>query len=347
MWNISSERAILSSDNVLDIKFKGNTDEGWAIWTEGSISPINNLSNWGTSPVQYTFLLRNLFVQTSDFSDAERAIFKITNFEFSGPNVHKNYIELTLPELNVVKISQVEGYNEIIRRVMTLHGIDISSEIIIDISSSKSPYQYEKQCHELCLLISVARGTKIHWVCYEVQNCLNASMIFRAHYSIITRPYSPLHAIIDPSIFGIDETRHFLECAFTTMANNSYLRENLTVLVNSYISAKKDDYWQLKGLNVVVVLEMLKIFAINNPEMRIEELIIDQSTFERIEENLKDILKKSNLCPQQRGKIYQNLKGINRTSFREILSQFCEQIDLQIEPSDFRSLIFSRNKSCS
>ena len=332
----------LSSENVMDIKFIGETEEGWKIWTEKSIAPINNLSNWGSS-IRYTFLLSNLFIQVSDLSDAKIANFEVTNFDFSGPTEHRTYLELILPELDTIQIMKVENYDEIITKVRTLKKIDITCEIIMEVNCSTSLMIYEKLLNEFCLIMSVARGTKIHWISYDIRNNLD-SLIFRAHYSTITRPYSPLHAIIDRTIFGVNETKYFLEHAFTTVVNNSQLRESLPILVNSYVNAKKTDYWEMKGLNVVVVFEMLKNYAIKNPDMRINEYIVSNVAFEKLEENLKIIVSKSELCAQQRGQIYQNLNGVNRTSFRNILSQFCEQIQLEIKAEDFRSLMASRNK---
>jgi len=332
----------LSSENLFDITFKGETEEGWKIWTEKSISPINNLSNWGSS-IRYSFLLSNLFIQVSDLSDAKIANFKVTNFEFSGSTEHNTYLELTLPELNTIQILKVENYDEIMTRIQTLKKIDITCEIITEVTCATSLSVYEKLLNEFCLIMSVARGTKTHWVFYDIRNNQD-SLVFRAHYSTITRPYSPLHAIIDRSIFGVNETKYFLEHAFTTVINKSQLRESLPVLVNSYVNAKKTDYWEMKGLNVVVVFEMLKNYAINNPDMRINEYILSNEVFEKLEESLKSTVSKSDLSAQQRGQIYQNLNGVNRTSFGYILSQFCEQIHLEIETEDYRSLMASRNK---
>lgn len=332
----------LSSENLMDIKFLGETEEGWKIWTEKSIAPINNLSNWG-SVIRYSFLLNNLFVQVSDFTQAEIASFKITNFEFCGPSNHRKYLELVLPELNKIQILQVDDYDGVMTRVRTLKKIDITAEIIIDVGVDTSLEKYEDLMNEFCLICSVARGTKSHWICYDVRNC-QKSLIFRAHYSAITRPYAPLHAIIDRGLFGADETKYFLEHGFTAVVNNFLLRENLPVLVNSYINAKKSDYWEMKGLNVVVVFEMLKNYALKSPDMRIDEFILSDVAFEKLLESLKNTVKKSDICSEQRGKIYPNLNGINRTEFRSILTKFCEQIQLEIEPSDYRSLIASRNK---
>jgi len=332
----------LSSENLSDIKFFGETEEGWKIWTEKSLSPINNLSDWGSS-IRLTFYLVNLFIQVPALSEAKTANFKVTNFEFSGPSAHRTNLKLILPELNSVQILQVKSYEEIMRRIQTLKEIDITCEIIVDVASQIPLKKYENLLNELCLIMSAARGTKTQWISYDIRDNQD-SLIFRAHYSTITRPYSPLHAIIDRTIFGVDETKYFLEHAFATVVDNSLLRENLTVLVNSYVNAKKTDYWELKGLNVVVVFEMLKNYALNNPDMRINEYILSTAVFEKLKENLKNTVGKTELCAQQRGQIYQNLNGINRTSFRNIISQFCEQIHLEVEERDFKSLIESRNK---
>lgn len=342
-------------------RFDGETSEGYQLSTEKRINEFNylpeipvecNSGSWSA------FHLREMSILMIN-SRPERLHFGVTNFEFLGTEpIHRSdnssFHTLILDlrsegRLTKVSIRPVNLYDKIIKRLKTLKSVDVSCEVIAEISADGDVAVVTEVVDDLCYILSVARGTKIQWVYCDSYNAPE-KLISRKHSSRITKPYCPL-PIIHPVSSGGKETKTFIEQVYKAYVakRESYNLSKGTI--DAYLDAKAEgDYLEMRGVKLVVAMEMLKAVVLQLPYTFVEEYVITEQKFNELAHTLcaavDNVLQKENIDKDSRKAICNDKKvlELNRWSFAHFLKKLCRHIGLKVEEPEIRQFVKFRNK---
>jgi len=276
------------------VKFEGTTSEGFGICSNKNIYEVNYLpaiSKDRSSGTWAAFHLDEMLVQMIECGQKRRVHFGLTNFEFLGTERTRrsdNSLFHTLPldlrskgRPTKLSIRPVDLYDKIMEQIKTLKSIDVSCEVIADSPTDGNIDLITEAVQDPCYILSVARGAKVQWL-YSDQYDVAEKLILRNHSSRITKRYCLLN-VIDTIAGGGGETRSFIEQAYSTYADKreSYRLNNGTIDV--YLDAKAEaDYLEMRGVKLVVAMEMLKSVVFELPYRPVKEYVIAEQKFEEL-----------------------------------------------------------------
>lgn len=333
----------LNLSDVPGAKFEGITIDGYRVTSGKILAETNDLTGSLRGGFSLALYLVDLHVKMKDGClKSTKITFGLANFEFTGTDRDNKLLPLDHHPFEKLYIEKSADYSGTIRRVKTLHDIDITSSISIEPKDTCEIQQVIDFCNRLCAVLSIARGTKVQWVYYE-QYSPAGELLSRSHYRTVTRPYSPASGVIDGSLIAKNETKKFIECALKKTGKDLECFNSLYPIINTYIEAKRSTYLEIKGQNIVITLEMLKDFALNHSKFGISAFILPDDTFSGIRKEMKKIIRSSVSDKNKWSLLYDNLPALNRTSFRQILVLMCNKIGLKTDETEMRYLMKSRN----
>ena len=342
-------------------KFVGTTSEGYRISSDERITETNYLPDIpveGKTAVYAAFRLNKLDVRMrEDDIQAREARFGVTNFIFQGTESHQSNNSILPLRLRSatgemeLSIRPVDQYDRIVRRIQTLKTIDVTCEVVAEIPlpGEEGIVRLQEVVHDLCYLLSVARGTKIQWV-YCDQYSGSGECTMRTHSSRITKPYSP-PSIIDPRAGGRHETKVFLEQAYSAYVSkrDSYRLDKGTI--DAYLDAKAEqDFLEMRAAKLAVAMEMLKMVFLELPDSPAKECVLGEKDFKElvppISEAVDKILEQKGVKKDDRKAICgdKKIEGLNRRAFRYFIDKLCKQIGLKVEEKDLALFVECRNK---
>lgn len=349
--------------DLSESRFEGTTLEGYKVTANNAINKINYLPEIppGRSGSWESILWRHISVQMVGGDNVSKINFGITNFEFSGTegdtisdgkNVcSRNFSVLPInieggTTLNIKKLSE---YDKITMRLRTLKDTDVTCEIETTLSDCKDLEIILKMIDNLCYLLSIARGTKIQWIYYNLYN-YEGKLISRTHSSRITRPYCPT-PVIDHRIQGRNEFKNFIENAYPIYLKRRDSYNLNRGVIDAYLEGKAEgNYLQTRGVKLAVAMEMLKDVFLTTSDASIKEYIMENERFETfldplckgIRETLSSQIEDSTLdrlCCKSNQK---RLACLNRVSFRQAVNSLCRSINF-IPREDLSLFIYCRD----
>ena len=348
--------------NISATKFEGTTSKGFRIWATGAFSEVSYIPDIPIDrslEVWAAFHIQQMTVQIAEEERNHFLHFGITNFEFIGTRPTRasdNSFYLNLPldlqsnsRSTRLLIKPLDLNGKIMRRLRTLKSVDVSCEVIAEISADGDVAVVREVVDDLCYILSIARGTKIQWVYCDSYNAAE-KLISREHSSRITKPYCPL-PIIHPVSSGGKETKTFIEQVYKTYVakRESYNLSKGTI--DAYLDAKAEgDYLEMRGIKLVVAMEMLKAVVLELPYTFVEEYVITEQKFMELAHTLctavDDVLQKENIDKDSRKAICNDKKvlELNRRSFAHFLKKLCRHIGLKVKETEIRQFVEFRNK---
>ena len=252
--------------DLSESSFEGTTLEGYKV-TANKARPMNYLPEIpaGCSGSWESILWHDISVQILLGDKANRINFGITNFEFSGTEGCtisdgkklrlSNFciLPINIEGATNLSIRKLKDYDKIMRRLSTLKNIDVTCEIEATLSEDNCIDKLKEIIDNLSYLLSVARGTKIQWIYYNLYNN-EGKLISRTHFSRITRPYCPL-PVIDPSIEGRNETKDFIENAYPIYLKKREAYNLDHGFIDVYLEGKaEDNFLQTRGVKLAVAI---------------------------------------------------------------------------------------------
>jgi hypothetical protein len=338
--------------DILPRRFEGVTPEGYRIYASSGMFHRSS-GNWAA------FYLDEILVQMAEYQQTNHLRFGITNFEFIGTEPTRrsdNYFYHTLPlnlqnnsQTTKVLIEPLELYEKIMKRVKLLKNIEVTCEAIVDTIPDGDIGQAREVINDLCYILSVAQGTKVQWV-YCDQYSVEGKLIKRTHSSRITKPYCPLK-IIHPSAGGGKETKGFIEQVYATYVNKRERYKLGKGTIDAYLDAKAEaDYLEMRGIKLVVAMEILKSVFIEQPHAPMKGYVIEEEKFKELSprfcEAMDEFLQTEKIHRDYRKAMCNDKKvlELNRRSFAYFLKKLCRHIDLGINEDDVRLFIQCRNK---
>jgi hypothetical protein len=328
--------------------FEGTTSDGHKVVANDVSAKINYLPKipQGRSGMWGSILWREISVQMLEGANINKIHFGITNFEFSGTegetikegkkSTQHNFwiLPLDIEGATNLSIKKIKNYDEIMTYISTLKGIDVTCEIEASLSEDCDINEIKEIIDHICYLLSVARGTRIQWIYYNLYNNED-KLVSRTHCNRVTRPYCPL-PVIDPRIEGRNETKNFIETAYPIFLRKREAYNLDKGLLEAYLEGKTEgNFLQTRGAKLAVAMEMLKDVFLTTSDASLKELIIDEERFETLLDPLcegihvalsglieEDTLEK--LCCKSNRK---RLLCLNRISFRQALKDLCRSIN--------------------
>lgn len=355
----ATESSYLFGIDVSVSAFSGITADGHRLSADDRITGLNYLPDRprGRSGTLAAFRLEKLTARTGAEGPVRSVRFGITNFKFTctatvtgNDGCRISVLPLRLrsgEEVTSLYVRPVEHYEQVMRRVLTLKGIDVTCEAVAEVAGDADAPRLEGVMDNLCRILSVARGTKIQWVYGDYYDAAGRLMS-RTHFGHITNPYGPL-AIIDSRYEGRNETRAFIEGAYPVYVErrDAYKLDRGTI--DAYLDAKaENDYLEMRGGKVAVALEKLKAMFLAQPGGKAREFVIAETEFAALMPKLKaavgEVLKESGVPSSARGEMYGKLRGFNRRSFADLLGDFFNSIGLRPSGREVQLFIQCRNK---
>ena len=314
-------------------KFEGTTTQGYAF------TAIDNIIQTDQEAGIHVHFLRSGTVRMAEQTFPQRVRYGLTNLIISRPlRIKVNNKGMT----QQLVIEPVHNHETIMWCVRRLKSIDVTCEIVGEVTTETDKEILEEVVDNLCYLLSVAKGTKIEWLYRDIYNT-QGTCTDRMHTSHITKAYCPFSLIDEDRIL-----QAFLEKTYSPYVAN---RERYALdqgTIDAYLDAKAEsDYLQIRGIKLAVAMEVLKDVFLNLSDTPVEEFVTKPHRFRKIISDLKaailPILQKKNLNITTET-LSEKLPDLNRRSFRQILDDICKRIGLQLTEEDTQRFIQSRNE---
>jgi hypothetical protein len=176
----------------------------------------------------------------------------------SGATLHALRLPLTVSHSGqpvTVHVEPLVGYADTIRRLAVTRGVAVTCEL--EVSLPRPDFAVEALVTDLCLLMSVARGTKVQWV-YRTDFASDGRAISTTHFSRVTRPFHVLE-VLRAAHENRHDTKRFLERGLSALNAAAAMYEVRRGLIDAYIDSRDErDFLEMRGVKVAVVAEMVK-----------------------------------------------------------------------------------------
>lgn len=354
--------SIYSPINVFQLlkkvkSFYGVTSDGYNI--TGKISHYVNTDNDSlrdyTPQIKIKYSVQELIIYSDVEKNLQSLIFKLTNFKFIGPPL---ILDIDGKRL---EIREIDESKDALNFLETCKGICVTCEVIVEINKEADIENSKTIVSDLCDIISIATGTRVQWIYYYVYNS-EGKIVLWTHEPRVTKPYFS-KKIIDYDDFII--MKKFIESSYATLAKKTNIlrtdEKTAKPLINAYLDAKaENDYLEGRGIKLVVLMEMLKDSLIKSKSLT--QNIIKDEYFNSVKSVFKDKLtqaieksideenkEKSEqdreaIKKEIKEKMFAKISEINKISFRDILQNLCDDINLEVKQDYLQSVVDSRNK---
>jgi len=275
--------------------------------------------------------------------------FKITNFKFIGNQRYKVNETTIQTELKIsingidIFIRPVSKYNKIIKDIEYTHNVAVTADLLVE-GSIENKDNIIQIVDNICSLLSLAKGTKINWISYTLEN--NNGEVLEKYYSNrVTKSYSALMLI---SYENPSDLKKYLESTYGNYINkiNDWKFNNI---IEEFIDAVKEgDYLELRGLKLAATMEFIlgKYKSLNNCEFYIPK---DEFDEKKIDSRIKKALEcklSGILTIKQIGSLSKGTRGLNRLTFKDSLDKLYDDLKFTLskeEKEKIKSFIELRN----
>ncbi len=344
------------------IGFGGTTQEGWQIEARCGVQRINYLPDMVEEGAYDAFRVKELVVHISSdpAASAKESRFGLVNFNLIGTQLvtllrqgqcwHCPAMPVQLPcgkETVQTLIISRAGADAAYRRVITMKSFGVLSELLIPRSAEVDEKTLEAAVSDLCLVLSVARGTKVQWIYRE--DWVDSTIVRISHQSRLTKRYCPL-APIGSHVDYREATIRFTSRALEVLPLRRDTFELHGGVVDAYLDAKAEhDFLETRGAKIAVAIEKLKDVFLKVPDAGVSEFIVNPVRFDEIipklHEAVLQVLRDAGLDVKKDSPIASEgrLIGLNRVAFRRVLKALCRYLDFEPDKKEIELFIASRN----
>ena len=297
------------------------------------------------------FDINHLEVMKIGNYEAKQVRFGLTNLNLEsfneGLKIDLELEDHSLIESNIAAVVKGDSHDKMIKFLKIFHSIGVTSEITLKIEKDAELEQMKEVTDNLCYLLSLARGTKIQWIYYNIHNEVG-ECFSRSHFANITKEY------YDSPLIPDRDLRSFIEITYPNYLKKKYLYKLRLGLIDAYLEAiAGGSYLEIRGMRLSVIIEMIKDVIMMLPEAPVKETIFEKDYFKKIVYNplkkiLHDRLKNEielglNVENNDKKMMYSKILELNRRTFKEILIKICKFIKLEIDDNNIDHFINSRN----
>lgn len=286
------------------------------------------------------------------------AHFHITNLEFSGTSFvlaeHNNGLSkvkrsihclpLTIEEVQV-KLKQMSDYSENLLFAKETRSIAATTELSFSITQEADLEKVQEFADNICLILSLARGSRIYAMNCEIRNSSGAALYFIGRR--LPRKGLGMQSIkvIDP-LWPLG-TQRFLEHCYTYIcrANDEWAFDKA---VDLYLDAKREgDEFELWGLKMVICMEFLHAQYLARVG---EQTVLKPEQFNGraqrcIKQHLEIGIRKAveGITKEQIDAMLKKVKELNRPSFRDSLITLNSQVGARLSETAVGRFVAIRN----
>lgn len=243
-----------------------------------------------------------------------------------------------------VVIHPCQGYKDRMDRIRKTKSIDVTSEVVVDLSNGGVIDEATQMVNNLCYILSVAYGTKINWI-YRDICASDGRPLRRLHRNAITKRYVPL------SVIEFSDPNRLIE--FVEQVYSAYVRKKRPYhldhgIIDAYLDAKQEsDFLELRGLKMVVVMEMI-VWHLSTV-LGIKADILGCGEFRKLRNAVRNTIKTKILpgseMSKKRSLVYSKISELKRRPFRDTIKRITShsQIGLLLPEDELKLLIRCRN----
>jgi len=255
------------------VQFVGTTSGGDVVDARLDPLGINILPRPGRRQTGSEFAHRasKLRVSRPQTSPSHTLRYGLVNFRFSGTNQFIQHeagtpirgdrqLSLQLQRrrgsIDVV-VEPIPDYHSVALRLTTLRDVALTCETVLDSSTLPPAVKADDVMSDLCLVMSLARGTLVQWV-YRRELDATGHQCAITHVNHITRPFNSL-AALDHRLPARADTKRFMEGAYASLPQVSIKYAIRRGLISAYVDSRgEDDFLEFRGLKVAALAEMVK-----------------------------------------------------------------------------------------
>ena len=316
-------------------KIKGSLD---CYEIKANCTMVRELNFSSSGEIKCTIMCKNVIFQKNIPENIKiKYRFKITNFKFIGSQFYKVNETTQQKELKIsingidFFIRPVSDYKNIINDIEYTRNVAVTAELLVD-GSIENKDEIIYIVNNICSLLSLAKGTKINWISYTIENN-NGDVLEKYYSNRVTKSYSVLRLIgyENPS-----DLKKYLESTYANYINklNDW---KFNIIIEEFIdAAKEDDCLEFRGLKLAIIMEFIlgKYKSLKNCEFYISEDEFDKKDIElRIKEAIKYELS-GVLTIKQINSLSIGIKGLNRRTFKESLEKLYEHLKLALSEEE-------------
>jgi hypothetical protein len=286
--SISSKKSFLKSYENLFLPFfakfttfYGKTPEK-LIDLKGTIQSFsrfdkNSFLNNESPRVIIEYSLKDLDATMDAKENSHHIVFGITNFAFGDDDSFEETLKFFFDGEKYLTIKKKERYGDIVNLLENLGGIHITCEVSLKFDNEIDLVKSTEIITDLCNVISIARGTTINWIYYEVCND-DKKIISLKHVNNVCKNYETVLLVNKKLV----TTKLFIEESYTAFKESNNLLKNNKRIIYAYLDAKAhSDDLNARGIKLVVVIEILTNAFLDSPNAKINRNIVTIQPFEK------------------------------------------------------------------
>lgn len=278
-----------------------------------------------------------------------------------------------------ISVTQVTSYNEAEKELRTTKKPRVTAELTITSPNLRivNEYKAEHILHDLCALLSLAKGCQIQWLYWDAYTS-DEVLAKSYHWTGVTTPYSTRHLILElPSNLDID---CFVQQTFERYRKvNDRGRWKFDQAIGHYVENERiwkfdqairhyvdtvssNNLWELKAISLVVLVDY---FTQRYAEFAKTTNFVDPISFDDKKDPLSKLVSDAidevftvdevvqneftSTEGEKKSALHQmadrnRIKSLNRRSFKSLLKSLLKELDLEVDEGEVETFKKIRNR---
>ncbi len=336
-----------------NIRLSGTTSDGRSVIIEENLLQTRISSFFGQArSLELLYVISGasrLRVGKPEWGEKAEIQFGIANFFFMGSETQEvapNSWKLSLLPLDLhgksITIKQISEYDERMKSIKALKSVSLTCHAQVEIHGFDEIEVVEATINRLCKLLSVARGTLVSWLYYDIVSPEGA-IIYSEHFPAITRSYAGGPLIEDVLS---EDTQRFIETAYSKYLELDPAYQ-LNRVIHAWVDIRSDSFLETRALALISLIEYLsgKFASISGRATVIDENIFEQYR-EDIERGVRQLLTTviPNLSANNAATMAAKSRSFNYRSLRSKLTSLLRHFDVPISNDEIGDFVETRNR---
>jgi len=309
-------------------KLQGNTDDGWKFKLEHPMVIEDRLKIESRTSRTLTVIGRQLTVSKKSLPRTDLVV----RFTIANLTLEKNL--MIKVGGTSVKLERLSDYDAVINNLKGSRGVDVTCQATANLSALERRDHRIRIMDDLCLLLTLARGTWVTWIGYSILK--KGNPILHYHRDAVTKPFSGVPLVAK---FPATDTSDYLRKTCKVFRREDK-RWELQKAIEGYTDAKMEtDYLESRALKVAVTMEHLKARYLTRTK---KTTIIIQSRFKEKGRKLKTEVRLimtqlfPNVGAENLELMTNHTLGMNWYPFGRAIAEVCKEVGLNISSKERR-----------
>ncbi len=325
-------RAGLPIGDFLKVKsFEGRLGNGRKINTGDWVANIGHsveIQNSGGTKVRILLQAQLIVLGPEVSSEANFASIKfaLTNFTFFDIPLDNNKQNYKFSNLTY-NIQSVKNYRAAEAKMVASNACTITA--YLEIEANEQPWEeLIDVCNDLCLLFSLAKGTRINWAYLDLFDN-NGRKIHTLHTRNNTTNFNGVLELIDSKVpLDLHDFIKATYANFISIKTDYRLRD----IINALTESKSGGLAFIAALNASSIIEALRATwaGKNSRSFIFDETNFSQNITGKIKIEIERILKALKRSSKERKEIYEKIAELNRPAFQAVLKEMVMDLNADI-----------------